>query len=167
MSRHIFLDCDGVLADFNGRVKLLSGRDVNRDFGGALGTVAGAKELWDIIGADGDFYAKLEPLPDAQALYEAVRHLEPTIITGVPHSYPWAEPQKRDWANRHFPGVPVITCPSAEKRLHMKARGDVLIDDWAKYRHLWDQAGGHFILHTSTETSLNELWTLCPELEPQ
>ena len=32
--------------------------------------------------------------------------------------------------------------------------GDILIDDWPKYKHLWEEAGGIFILHTSAAQSI-------------
>ena len=35
--------------------------------------------------------------------------------------------------------------------------GDVLIDDRAKYRHLWEEAGGIFIHHTSASSSIEAL----------
>lgn len=160
----IYLDCDGVLADFAGRLRAISGLEMNRDFGGPLGNAKGTTNLWNIIGADTRFYAELELLPDALALYEAVRHLDPIILTGVPKSFPWAEEHKREWGARHFPGVPMICCESADKRNHC-APGDVLVDDWIKYSDLWDGAGGHFILHTDTPSSLEVLWALYPEFQ--
>ena len=35
--------------------------------------------------------------------------------------------------------------------------GDILIDDWTKYRHLWLAAGGIWITHTSAQGSIAEL----------
>lgn len=88
-------------------------------------------------------------------LYEAVRHLEPVILTGLPHGR-WAEPQKRRWAERHFPGVKVITTTAALKREHCHP-GDALVDDRDKYRHLWEAEGGVFIHHSSAEDSIAAL----------
>src|SRR3712207_8400745 len=75
-------------------------------------------------------------MPDAMELYEAVRHLKPVILTGLPRGN-WAEPQKRRWAERHFPGVEVITTTAALKREYCR-HGDALVDDRDKYRHLWE-----------------------------
>jgi len=94
-------------------------------------------------------------LKDALDLYRAVAHLHPIILTGCPRGG-WAEPQKIDWAARHFPGVRIITCRSQEKRLHMKA-GDILVDDLLKYKHLWEEAGGIFVHHKSANESLHRL----------
>ena len=56
-------------------------------------------------------------MPDAQVLFEAVKHLKPTILTGLPLGN-WAAPQKERWAPA-FPGVPIITCMARDKHMHM------------------------------------------------
>ena len=83
-------------------------------------------------------------LEDAWELFDAVEHLNPIIVTGVPLGG-WAEPQKLAWAAERFPGTQMIVCLSREKRLHMK------------YRHLCEEAGGIFVHHTSTASSLAKL----------
>jgi hypothetical protein len=88
-------------------------------------------------------------------LYEAVRHLDPVILTGLPRG-DWAEPQKRRWAARHFPGVEVITTTAALKREHCRP-GDALVDDRDKYRRLWENAGGVFIHHRRASASIRQL----------
>lgn len=77
-------------------------------------------------------------MPDAQRLFDAVKHLEPVILTGCPHGG-WAESQKQEWAAEHFPGTRVTTCLSIDKRLYMRP-GDVLVDDYLKYRQRWEEA---------------------------
>jgi hypothetical protein len=88
-------------------------------------------------------------------LFEAVRPLHPVILTGLPRGT-WAEPQKRRWAARHFPGTAVITTSAALKREHCRP-GDALVDDRDKYRHLWEQAGGIFIPHRNAAASIESL----------
>lgn len=88
-------------------------------------------------------------------LYEAVRHVKPIILTGLPRGN-WAEPQKRRWAARYFPGVEVITTSAALKREHCRP-GDALVDDLEKYRYLWEQAGGVFIHHRNAQRSIERL----------
>ncbi len=73
----------------------------------------------------------------------------------MPHGK-WAEPQKRRWAHRHFPGVPVITTRAALKREHCHP-GDVLVDDRDQHRRLWEDAGGLFIHHKSAKASIAAL----------
>ena len=147
---HLFLDCDGVMADFNKQAEAVLGMPP-REFEDKFGT----KEFWARLHAYPNFYRTMPVMPDAMELYEAVKHLNPTILTGCPHGL-WAEPQKREWAAEHFPNVPVITCPSKDKRKYMQP-GDIIIDDWKRYQPLWEEAGGVFILHTSAKESIDVL----------
>ena len=71
-------------------------------------------------------------MPDAQILFDAVKHLKPTILTGLPLGT-WAAPQKVRWAAEAFPGVPIITSMARDKHLHMDP-GDVLVDDRENHR---------------------------------
>jgi hypothetical protein len=115
----------------------------------------GLKQFWSRLAAHDDFFGELSLLPDAMELYEAVRHLQPIILTGLPRGN-WAEPQKRRWAKRHFPDVEMITTSAALKREHCRP-GDALVDDREKYRHLWEHAGGLFIHHRSAASSIRRL----------
>lgn len=69
-------------------------------------------------------------------LFEAVRHLDPIILTGLPCGN-WAADQKVRWATEHFPGTHIITCMAIDKRCHCE-KGDVLVDDTLKHWHLWE-----------------------------
>lgn len=115
----------------------------------------GKGAFWARLARSPDFYARLDPLPDAHLLMEAVVHLAPTILTGLPMGK-WAEPQKRDWVERHFPGTPVITCMARDKHLH-GAAGDILIDDTVRLAAAWEAMGGHFIAHEKAERSIAAL----------
>jgi hypothetical protein len=146
----VFLDCDGVLADFDRAATAVFGMGP-REFETRLGP----KRFWAKLAATPDFFNTLEPMPDAMELYDAVRHLNPVILTGLPRGN-WAGPQKRRWAQRHFPGVEVITTTAALKREHCSP-GDALVDDRDKYRHLWEGAGGVFIHHRDAASSIRSL----------
>jgi hypothetical protein len=146
----LFLDCDGVLADFDAGAKQVLGmppREFERRHG--------LSEFWRRLANAPDFYARLPLLPDAMDLYRAVRRVDPIILTGCPRGG-WAEDQKQRWAHRYFPEVRVITCMAVDKRRHAQS-GDILIDDTLKHRHLWEQVGGVFIHHTSAANSIAEL----------
>src|SRR3954447_1194226 len=143
----VFLDCDGVLADFDKAATAVLGqppRQFQQQFG--------LKQFWCKRVAVPNFFAELDLLPDAMDLYQAVRHFDPVILTGLPRGE-WAEPQKRRWAERYFPGVSVITTAAALKYEHCHP-GDALVDDRNKYRHLWERAGGIFIHHTTARISI-------------
>lgn len=149
----LFIDMDGVLADFDAHYLEHFGDIPARD--PATGDPPG---MWENIRRHGSFYRDLPPMPDAHELWEGVRHLNPTVLTGVPyHQVPGAEVQKREWLAAHlWADVPVICCKSRDKRLYGRP-GDVLVDDWVRYRHLWVEMGGVFVLHASAAESVREV----------
>lgn len=147
----LFLDCDGVLADFDTLAIEIFGQHP-REAEARLGT----NEFWRLISNYENFYGTLPLMADAMRLYRAVAHLRPIILTGCPAGG-WSQPQKIAWAARHFPGTPIITCRSKEKFLHLRHPGDILVDDYLKYQHLWEEAGGIFVHHTSAEETIDRL----------
>lgn len=153
MSKHpqVFLDCDGVLADFDAGAAELFG-STSREAEKKLGTPG----FWNRIRRHKPgFYEHLPLMRDAESLFRAVEHLQPIILTGVPIGN-WAKPQKEAWAAKHFPKTQMITTMARHKSKHAKP-GDILIDDNDKYRSLWEDAGGIFIHHTSAEDTLKKL----------
>jgi hypothetical protein len=152
-ARQLYLDCDGVLADFDAGATRLLGMPPNQ-----FREHYGPGRFWARLAAAPDFYATLPLMPGALELFEAVRHLDPVILTGLPRGK-WAAPQKVRWAVQHFPGTRIITVLAVDKRNHCAA-GDVLVDDTLKHRHLWEQAGGIFVHHVDVATTLRELQPL-------
>lgn len=147
MSR-LFLDCDGVLADFDGAFRERFGL-TPREYEAKHGRSA----FWrDLRRQAPQFYLFLPLKDDARELFDALAHLEPTILTGCPGGG-WAEPQKVAWAGVHFPGTPIITCRARDKPDHCQP-GDVLVDDQARHRDPWTEAGGVFVLHRSATESV-------------
>ena len=155
----LFLDCDGVLADFDAGAKALLGMTPAE-----FEARHGRREFWRRIANARDFYGTLPEMPDAQRLFEAVRHLKPTILTGLPLGK-WAAPQKVRWAAEHFPGVPIITCMARDKHKHMHP-GDVLVDDRDNHRTSYEAEGVVFVHHRSAEDSLSQLAKIFPSVEP-
>jgi hypothetical protein len=153
----LFLDCDGVLADFDKKAEEIFGMHPRK-----FEELHGSKAFWKGLYQVEDIFFTFEPKHDAFDLFEGVKHLDPIILTGKPRGG-WAEGQKLRWRDKHFPNVPMICCESKNKFLHMTGPGDVIIDDWHKYKTVWEEAGGLFILHTSAEDSLAELKQHRPE----
>ncbi|MBS0333731.1 MAG: hypothetical protein JSS35_13265 [Proteobacteria bacterium] len=144
------MDCDGVLADFDkGAQAILRAPPETYE------RVHGSEAFWKKLARADSFFERLDLMPDAMELYEAVRSRDPIILTGMPHGQ-WAEPQKLAWAARHFPGVPIITTMAALKREHCEP-GDVLVDDRAWHAKRWEEAGGLFVHHTSARASIAAL----------
>ncbi len=148
--RQLYLDCDGVLADFDSGATALLGLPPR-----AYEKRHGIGKFWQKLASAPDFYFSLPLMPDARRLFDSVRHLDPVILTGLPRGN-WAADQKMRWAAMHFPGVRMITCMARDKRDHAK-EGDVLVDDNDKFRHLWEQAGGIFVHHRSVDETLEAL----------
>lgn len=142
----IFLDCDGVLADFDGGVL--------RALGAWPDQIRG-DTMWHGLEDTADFYANLHTLSGGQSVYEAVKHLRPIILTGIPRGV-WAIPQKLAWGTNHYPGVPMICCPTADKPLYAQP-GDILIDDRIGIADKWNAVGGHFIHYRNAEDTLETL----------
>jgi hypothetical protein len=149
----LFLDCDGVLADFDKKATEIVGRHP-REFEDRVGE----RKFWDTLYATPDFFYSLEPMPDAHQLVDAVRHLKPIILTGSPRGE-WSAAQKLRWRDKYFPDLEMIVCQSRDKIKHAQP-GDVIVDDWPKWQHLWEAGGGVWVLHTSAENSIRELKNL-------
>ena len=154
----LFLDADGVLADFDEGAKRLLGM-TPRDYEAEHGRGA----FWKRLANARDFYGTLPQMADAQLLFEGVSHLQPTILTGLPLGN-WAAPQKVKWAAEHFPGVPIVTCMARDKHKHMKP-GDVLVDDRENHRALYEAAGVLFVHHRNARDSLAQLAKIFPSVK--
>ena len=148
--RKLFLDADGVLADFDEGARQLLGMQPR-----AFEAKHGRGAFWNRLAKAKNFYGALPKMADADLLFDAVKHLKPTILTGLPLGN-WAAPQKVKWAAEHFPGVPIITCMARDKHKHMKP-GDVLVDDREHHRAAYEQAGVIFVHHKNAEDSLRQL----------
>jgi hypothetical protein len=156
--RRLFLDADGVLADFDGGARRLRGM-TPREFEAKHGRGA----FWKRLANARNFYGTLPEMPDARLLFDAVRHLQPTILTGLPLGS-WAAPQKVEWAAAHFPGVPIITCMARDKHKHMHP-GDVLVDDRENHRKAYEAAGVIFVHHRNAADSLRQLAKIFPSVK--
>jgi hypothetical protein len=155
--RQLFLDCDGVLADFEaGTIDMLGMTPA------AFEKRHGKQAFWREVSRTKDFYFRLPLMADARRLFDAVAHLDPIILTGLPIGN-WAAPQKVRWAELHFPGTHIITCMARDKYRHMKG-ADVLVDDRADHRDKWEEAGGVFVHHQDARTSLNRLAEIYPSI---
>ena len=72
----LFLDLDGVLADFDAAATSILGSHPD--------TVE-PRLMWSALARHGSFFASLSPMSDAQQLWEFAQPYSPTILTGSPH----------------------------------------------------------------------------------
>jgi 5'(3')-deoxyribonucleotidase len=156
----LFLDADGVLADFDAGVQALLGMDYN-----AFVKRRGIGAFWRELAKAPGFYARLPEMADARDLFDAVKHLKPTILTGLPLGK-WAAPQKVEWAAKHFPGTPIITTMARDKHHHMEP-GDVLVDDRENHREAYEAHGVIFIHHKNARDSIRQLAKIFPSVKAE
>lgn len=147
----LFLDMDGVLADFD------------TGYGDRFGTKADktADNVdWNLVRRTPNFYRDLPPMPDLMELWGYAAQFKPIILTGIPSSIAEAADNKRAWVDKNLGSdVPMIGCLSKEKYAHGKP-GDILVDDWEKHQHAWLNMGGVWITHTSAASTISHLRTL-------
>lgn len=143
----LFLDLDGVLADFDHGVQAVTGRRPEQ---------IPLKAMWQALARRPAFFETLEFMQDAEALWRFCAPHNPTILTGLPLGA-WAPEQKRRWVARMLGAhVPVITCMSRDKWRY-SGPGHVLVDDRPSIREGWERAGGTFIHHVSAERTIAAL----------
>lgn len=144
----LFCDMDGVLADFDSHHETV--------FGYRADKIADNVDWAKVRAVDG-FYRDIPPMHDFEELWGFIRKFDPIILTGVPKAVHEAPENKRAWARRHLGRDVEVRCVlSKQKFLHARP-GDILIDDWEKYRTLWLGAGGVWITHTSAADSIRQL----------
>lgn len=154
--KHLFLDLDGVFADFERGYEIMYGHHPH---------TKNDKDMWKTINGNPRHWDSLPLMMGAMRLWAVVKPLKPTILTGCPSGgYRQASIGKHNWCAREFGSdVPVITCMSRDKQKHMTSEGDVLIDDMTKNCKRWTEAGGLAIHHTSIETTIKTLEKMIEE----
>lgn len=155
MKPRLFIDMDGVLADFD------KGYEAN--FGVTLSTRQGQEERdrqikWELIRNRTGFFRHLPLMPGALQLWRFAARNKAYVLTGCPDRYGSnIALEKRQWVRVMLGGnAPVICCPSSEKALYCHP-GDVIVDDWPKYQGRWEAAGGKWITHIDTTQSIEAL----------
>ena len=139
MRRNIFVDLDGVLADFDKKILEIFG-EYPEQF---------KKNEWKRIANYPNFYGSLDLMPNALEFWNNIvdiaksHHCGLYILTGLPMGG-WADPQKREWCKKHlnYDYDLVITCFSKDKHNYCSTKFDILIDDRLNNCQDWIQAGG-------------------------
>ena len=153
----LFLDKDGVLADFEKHCITLFGKHP-KDLEDA--------ELWRLVSQDKEAFWSGIPVKDgAYELLEVAAPLSPKILTGCPRNgddrteiCPVASSHKKTWVAYHFgEHIPVITCFSRDKPSYITSPEDLLIDDTYLNIKRWKAAGGRAIFYKTVEQSIADL----------
>jgi 5'(3')-deoxyribonucleotidase len=121
-------------------------------------------DLWTNIASVPHFYRHLPLMPDARDLWAGLRPLQPRILTGIPSSIATASQDKADWVREQLDASVTVICCASKNKAKFGLPGDILIDDWTKYRPLWEDMGGVFIEHRSARETLDALAQMLQEV---
>ncbi len=147
--RTIYIDMDGVVADFDSYVSILLGRKIGWD-----STTDLTDEEWEIIASEDRIYYQLPLMPDATKLVAYVKSLSTRFhvgfLTAVPRrsTIPSAKDDKQAWVNKYFPGMRMDIGPYSHHKQKWCKPGDILIDDRPSNIEQWTAVGGIAIYHT-------------------
>ena len=156
----IFLDLDGVLADFNGTTDaILKDLGCPNDWKTEV-----ERPMWGMVGSHiKDIYSRLNVLPDAKELVDfCMNHCDDVqVLTAIPRRgyFPDAVDHKRAWVAKHFPEIKHVNFgPYAkDKQYHLRQPDDMLIDDSKMNIKQWIARGGQGYLHTSTNDTIYQI----------
>ena len=157
----IYLDMDGVVADFDQRFRDLSGMAPS-EFEAKYG-----KDLfWDFID-EGDnkvrFWVGIPPMEGAKQLVDYVSKHDYVMLT-APSIKKQSRLGKNLWIRNHtgdiFPSKPKVIFKAAKEKHKVKpslSEKDILIDDKASTIDNWNAAGGTGILYQSAPQVISTL----------
>jgi len=154
----IYVDMDGVVADFDKRFRDLSGMNPN-DYEAKNGKNA----FWDFIDVKHKlaFWVGIPPMQDAQRLIDYVSKHDYEMLTAPSikkESLMGKGLWIRNWAKKGlFPSKPKVNYKPAKNKHHFAAPNHILIDDKQSTIDSWNAAGGIGILHTSAGNTINQL----------
>lgn len=153
----IYLDMDGVLADFDSGAKELVGTSWRTEI---------VKPNWGKLGEYPSLFSLLTPMENAKELFlkccEITEDIDRVqILTALPNKViiTHAVEDKINWAHRYIhPEIKVNFGPYAQdKQNYVKHSEDMLIDDMEININQWRNKGGKGILHFSVEETLKFL----------
>jgi 5'(3')-deoxyribonucleotidase len=145
----IYLDMDGVLADFNTAARLHFNASREEQ---AAADAAGRwpKERWATIRDQAHFYRTLPKMPQADELVALARRFRDElgwdlrVLTAIPHNNDMHEvfQDKFEWMGEYYPDIKLHFGPySADKHRHANP-GDILVDDRVSNCTEWAAAHG-------------------------
>lgn len=157
----IFLDLDGVMADFDKRYFDLFGEHPHDR------TDAG---MWKNIDSEKYFFRHMPLMTGAKKFFDQLHgdcNIDLSILTACPRSnYYEVAVQKRQWVHEHLSAdvrvLPVMG--GKNKCLFMENPGDILIDDHQKNIGAWVELDGIGILHRNFNQTCIDIWNRCPAI---
>lgn len=169
MIRKLYLDKDGVLADFHGTLTA-------RGIGLGISYYLKPESTWTpeqheeqrqirAVMDEPGFWLSLPTCPGAEVLWNFATKFSHSVLTALPRVC--ADParierEKRLWIPEKFGWIPserIIVCQRPEKAA-LAGPGHVLVDDMPVNCEEWRAAGGTAILHTDAFDTIHQLRAL-------
>jgi len=163
----VFVDLDGVLADFVAATNMAMSKvydedhqhdedQYNADSKYRSRMWKGLRDYQKVHG--GQFWLDMPLMKDAKQLWDYVRRYPVEILSATGNPEYGAAEQKHKWvADKIDPNVKVNLTRKSSEKAQMAAPNHILIDDKSKSIDPWVQAGGIGILHTSAANTIAQL----------
>jgi hypothetical protein len=145
----IYVDMDGVVADFDSAILKLFGED---------GLEKKADQFWKRTCVDAQVFRAMDPIREGIAMVLSLiewghQVCFMTSTGGMPHHVDIAK-QKLDWLHANGLGaLPVAFCMNTEGKGRFAKDQAVLIDDRQKVIDAWNRNGGRGILFTKDKAA--------------
>ena len=160
---HLYLDMDGVQADFFGAWAKRHGLTHYKEIPhpeDAINELANSspEEVYN-------FFHDLKPLNGGMKIIKWLhQHKIPFTVLSAPLRGPYASSSiqaKKDWLDKHNPGASNDAIFTSKKFKYATNNGEqnVLVDDFGRYLDGWSNAGGIAVKHEDSNTNhtINEL----------
>ena len=141
----VYVDMDGVLADFFGEWQKLIGSDWRK--------VKDIEPALQKIRDKDNFWLDLPLLPQAKNLLGIIKKVKGsyTILSSPLPNDPNSEPHKREWIKKNLDFFPpenvIITHDKPKYAVNSDGTPNILIDDFGKNIASWEAAGGEGFKH--------------------
>lgn len=147
--RTIYLDMDGVVADFQIVADNLLGREVR------WGQSDITDEEWKFLATVPNLYYNLPELDGATDLFNHAKsfRLPVKFLTAIPRatSIPEAKDDKIRWINDRFPGTDVLFGPYSKNKWKHAKFLDILVDDRPSNIVEWKSKGKGIAIHHTND----------------
>jgi hypothetical protein len=157
----VFLDLDGVFADFYGFTSTVLDKPYKE---------MNPADAWAVLDKIPNLFQNLPMLDDGRKLWSYLRVLERhgAVRLQILSALPWptnalstAPDDKRCWVYWALsPDIPVVLAESGPAKALYARPGAILIDDLQRNIDAWNAARGTGILHVSSETTITTLLTI-------
>lgn len=145
----LFIDQDGVLADFDAKKREIFGSD---------NVPSGI--MWHVIDKYFPrYFEELWPMEGMKELWDFCKPFNPTILTAIPKiNVNSIDYQKRVWVDKNLHElVPMIFCRRVEKQNYCTGPDCILVDDNRKNIQEWRDKGGIGVFHRNAHISISIL----------